>query len=949
MKRHVFVGMCLVSLTCSPLGVRCSEATSIEAVDARVDSLMSVGRWTDALKLARQELAHRSETLGDHDAATLRLLSNIGLALSESGLDAAEDTLSLALERYELIGREPCDWYAESAARLGTHYGRRFRYDEAEPVLLTAVAVGRGCTTTTPAELAVYLHYLGTFYSQIGRNLESEAAHREALSIRRRTLGPDHPSVAQSLRSLAIICIGEGRTEERREMFEEAIRIRRVNEPGGRLASTLADFGVELCSSDPVLAESLLVEAHRIRRAINPHGIEAAHSVNSLAVLRTEQGRLDEADSLFREVEVALRANGALGLVPKALLNRAKIAARLGDLHRAERLARRAGEVEDSLHGQASFTRWKLHQAQGRYAWARQDLDAAAHHFAACLERFEQERRAKASPLEAVTVLDLPYVDAACVELERGNTASAWPLVQQGTGRGLLDLIDREAIENAEPAERLRRDMLVERLARLEVASEVTSTTRSKSAAESLLIAKAEWARYEADLPRRLLGAPPVPSSINEIQATLGPEEAIIGWLDPAPTTAELFDANSWGYVIHKSGDVVWVRLPSADTEPLADPPSLPSIVDQYVQTLSHPRRRSPLRLTEAARTAEVLYRTRLEPLQIALQDATRWVIVPTGPCAGVPWDAVLTDARTSGQIDQRTISITYSPSATILAWLRQAKATERGRRGTALLVGDPIAAEERQPLAQAQSTALPIATLGAFAPQRGTGSRPAWSRRLPGSTRELDALQCLWKFPTVLRREDATEERLHHLAVEGSLSKFDVLHFASHAVVDADKFHSAYVVLSEASLDPAQTRANGYDGRVTARQILSDWRLEADLVTLSGCQTALGSPISSEGFVGFAHSLLPRGARCLLMSLWSVDDAATSLLMQYFYEEWLGHTCEDDFESSDVITEPTKVNKSAALEQAKDRLRNIRDSTGTAIYADPHYWAGFVLVGDAN
>ena len=79
------------------------------------------------------------------------------------------------------------------------------------------------------------------------------------------------------------------------------------------------------------------------------------------------------------------------------------------------------------------------------------------------------------------------------------------------------------------------------------------------------------------------------------------------------------------------------------------------------------------------------------------------------------------------------------------------------------------------------------------------------------------------------------------------------------------------------------------YDGRLSVREIRRGWELKAELVTLSACETALGREDGGEGFVGFTQALLISGSRSVCLSLWKVDDTATSLLMRRFYENLLG------------------------------------------------------------
>jgi CHAT domain-containing protein len=160
-------------------------------------------------------------------------------------------------------------------------------------------------------------------------------------------------------------------------------------------------------------------------------------------------------------------------------------------------------------------------------------------------------------------------------------------------------------------------------------------------------------------------------------------------------------------------------------------------------------------------------------------------------------------------------------------------------------------------------------------------------------------------------------------------------------------------------------------DGRLTAEEVLQQWSLHADLVTLSACQTALGKYEKGEGFVGFAQALLLAGSRSVCLSLWKVDDAATALLMERFYQNLLG--------KREGLKAP--MGKAAALAEAKRWLRQLSrqealartallsegvprgkgrklqllavktagKDPGDRPFSHPYYWAAFVLMGQGE
>jgi CHAT domain-containing protein len=156
--------------------------------------------------------------------------------------------------------------------------------------------------------------------------------------------------------------------------------------------------------------------------------------------------------------------------------------------------------------------------------------------------------------------------------------------------------------------------------------------------------------------------------------------------------------------------------------------------------------------------------------------------------------------------------------------------------------------------------------------------------------------------------REQLPKARLVHLATHG-------LAFGSEARV-----RNSYVALAADSQN---------DGLLTIGELLDDvLPLSADLVVLSACQTGLGDLKQAEGTVGFQRAFLAKGARSVLVSLWSVDDKATALLMDRFYTHWLGPD-----------RQPAK-SKAEALRQAQIDVRSTKG------YESSRYWAAFQLVG---
>lgn len=125
-------------------------------------------------------------------------------------------------------------------------------------------------------------------------------------------------------------------------------------------------------------------------------------------------------------------------------------------------------------------------------------------------------------------------------------------------------------------------------------------------------------------------------------------------------------------------------------------------------------------------------------------------------------------------------------------------------------------------------------------------------------------------------------------------------------------------------TLQGIETPSNIDDGILTAQEIsLLDFR-GTNLVVLSACETGMGE-ITGEGVFGLQRGFKKAGVQSLLMSLWSVDDTATRLLMTEFYKNMVER----------------KMSKHESLKQAQSYLSNYDNGR----YADPRYWAAFILL----
>ena len=281
----------------------------------------------------------------------------------------------------------------------------------------------------------------------------------------------------------------------------------------------------------------------------------------------------------------------------------------------------------------------------------------------------------------------------------------------------------------------------------------------------------------------------------------------------------------------------------------------------------------------------------------------SRLIISPDGVLNSLPFES-LQDANGAFLIRSKTIS--YIPSASVLWTLRSVDAGSPASRPL-LAVGDVDYRSVRL-RRTTQNHSLPGLILGGLAGLSSTQLEP-----LPESRDEVISIaRTATNDASLMMGRDATETAFK----AQPLSAFRVIHLAVHAVPDPQYPYRAGLVLGADSQN---------DGLLQVREIIR-LRLNADLVSLSACETGVGTSQGEAGMASLQQAFLMAGARAVVGSLWRVEDQSTSSLMKQFYR----HLAQ-------------REDKATALAHAKrDLLERFSDLA-------PYYWAGFTLWGEGS
>ena len=178
-------------------------------------------------------------------------------------------------------------------------------------------------------------------------------------------------------------------------------------------------------------------------------------------------------------------------------------------------------------------------------------------------------------------------------------------------------------------------------------------------------------------------------------------------------------------------------------------------------------------------------------------------------------------------------------------------------------------------------------------------------------------------------------------MSESGELSKFKVIHLATHGLTVPEFPELSSIVLSQFNNSKAIE-----DGYLRISEI-ADLKTKADFVNLSACETGLGKLYAGEGVVGLSQAFLLAGANGLSVSLWNVADKSTAVFMTGMYQlvEQKGMTY------SEAINEMKKqfiTGKSSLLPDTNERGMQVVKNTEPDLVntSHPFYWAPFVYYG---
>jgi CHAT domain-containing protein len=395
----------------------------------------------------------------------------------------------------------------------------------------------------------------------------------------------------------------------------------------------------------------------------------------------------------------------------------------------------------------------------------------------------------------------------------------------------------------------------------------------------------------------------------------LDPSGAVAAAVFPLTATQALLDDDTLllAYSLGAPRSYLWlVSHRNLEVHALPERDRVGGLLDAWYRALQV-RQPSEGQRAQRDELGRELSRILLSPVAARLR-SKRLLIVRDERLQHVPF-AALPIVGEGGSLLIDRHEVVNAPSALVLHQLRRRAHTRARAPRPVAVFADPVFAADDERLPPAVKPAdlpralkLALDEVGLARPARlpMTGTEAERILRIAGArargARGLDAN--LGAFEAPHSRE---------------LSEYRRLHFATHGLLNRRNPRLSGLLLSLYGPD-GQAR-NGF---LRAEQV-ERLPLRADLVTLSACHTALGEPLRGEGLIGLTHAFLKAGASRVIVSLWEVEEQATTDLMTRFYTAHMAHG------------RPV----AAALREAQLALRVA--SPGVP----PADWAAFVVEGD--
>jgi tetratricopeptide (TPR) repeat protein len=970
------------------------------------------GDYTKAEPLYLEALEIRKEALGQRDPLYAQSLNNLGVLYDSMGeYRRAEPLYKEALAiRKEVLG-EGHPAYATSLNNLAVMYRSTGQYAKAEPLYQQAVELHKAVLGEAHPVYAQSLNNLAGLYQSIAEHERAEPLYRKALEIRKQTLGEHHPQYADSLFVLAELYWSMGDAGRAEPMFHKCMEIleESVGENHSNYGVCLNNLGlIYLSAGEYTKAEGQFQRAlETTAKSLGERHPSYAVGLSNLAGVYWSMGDGDRAEPLFRQaLEISQSALGERHPGSASTLNNlAALYESRGEIARAEPLYRQAMEIAKESLGErhpayaATLSNLAfLYQSIGDNARAEQLCrEAAGIAVQSVEETLSIGSEHQLLRLAAENQARVEHWISMVTESQTDDITRLQDLLLRWKGLVAASRFERSARAESDPEIANRMEELQQvrqQLATIAFAipppgqidvwrRRIDSVRQRKDTLESELAHLSREIREEFKL-RQLTG---------EDLADILPDNAcLIDMLEYAhvwPTTDRKGDRKSENrviaFIVHPGEAGVLVQLGASD--------AIHQAISEWRQAVAEIDARKLERAGQ--RLAALVW----QPIERHLGNARHIFVSPDGMLAQLPVAALPGSREDSYVLEEYAVS--YVASAHDLARLLQHKSSPDAVGGGFLAIGDV----DYETLSEDGDASGDVFELRSF--DIGHLARAGFLP-LPGTQLEIERCRALYESVyadarvDALTRGDASETRVKHALT----SECQVVHLATHGFFESPEhlrnqlraarqaegpaaptatmehlrdvaalvplLKSGIVLAGAAARRPEFSIAQLVSGEIpdngilTAEEVASLDMKGTELVTLSACDTGLGELTAGQGVMGLQRAFHRAGVRTVVSSLWKVDDAATTVLMEEFYTNlWIKKMSKHEALRQAQITilnHPERINERRVLLNEELTLRGLsgqikplpsggkRSATATEPQrSHPANWAAFVLSGSPD
>jgi CHAT domain-containing protein/Tfp pilus assembly protein PilF len=580
----------------------------------------------------------------------------------------------------------------------------------------------------------------------------------------------------------------------------------------------------------------------------------------------------------------------------------------LGDFIKAENSFRSAYKLSQNIEDNSML--WKLYFGLGQICEMQKKFDLAIFNYKNAIKIIDYVRRRIALDVDKVGYIQHKfeiyerlinlYFAVHSEDTTKGMETEMFITAEKAKARAFLDILEQSKIDirkQLSPELIQQEREISERIARyIKELSSAEIRKKEREEIEKNLLQ--EENRYYALISRMRLENPKIMEMVSPKYCS--PEQIQEQYLDDKTALVEYFLGEERSYLFIISKDTFKMF-------PLPSRSKMINSVKGYLKILAEP----PTVKFRGEQAARRLYSELISQAEKCLpHSVTNLVIIPDGILYYLPFETLIMsdNEKSSGNnylISKYTIS--YVPSVTSLLFLMQSREDHHYKKDL-LAFGDPIYLTKPESDTRTGKTSAEV--LIELYKSQGYNFSP-----IPYSAREVKMIASL--FPKnrtdVYLKNGANEHAFKKIPLED----YRVIHFACHSFLD-ERFPLRSALVLSLENDTQE------DGFLNVREMYN-FRLNADLVVLSSCQTGRGRMERCEGILGLPRIFFYTGSHSVVSTLWKVEDESTARFMEIFYE----YLSQGE-------------SKTQAIRLAK--LKMIKTK-----FAHPFYWGAFILNGEYN